>query len=430
MQHRQGTSQLSASTARIFLSHREKVSKRLQCMSKAAMPGMIRAIFFNPPTPLIISLHPNFCRTGVPGRVYSTNLPSWESDIQVTAPGYFKRVGGAKIYGVRTLAAFPVPSPSVGRIVVVLYSTLNVQRDVTMAKKILVELQRHRPDPHWRLVVDVGRASTDSTRAAELASSSMSIEQMDVNGGRHTSPSPMTVDGPESSSISTTDGDEERDLISLLGDHIPTDSGPDDLVAQSMMSLRILLLRSHSKRSDSENEVLDVVKRSYRDYKRCCSHSRSRREIAHLVARDWSFLAPRPQEDANRPAAEAKKATEGIGVPTEPGTNKSAYHASLVTPRSDAHSVNSSNSEGKPSASFRSKKMKAEPARTNHSRVDVNRNDLSLAKGPSSGERRCRAISTLSDLSAGTPSSTKIRLNSFDHSPRSAKKAPPPPPPL
>ena len=364
----------------------------------------------------------------------------------MTAPGYFKRVGGAKIYGVRTMAAFPVPSPSVGRIVVVLYSTLNVQRDVTMAKKIMVELQRNRPDPHWRLVVDVGRASTDSTRAAELASSSMSIEQMDVNEGRQTSPSPMTVDGPESSSISTTDDDEERDMISLLGDHIPTDSGPDDLVAQSMMSLRILLLRSRSKRLDSENEVLDVVKRSYRDYRRC-SLSRSRREIAHLVARDWSFLAPRPQEDTSRPVAAAnlkEEATGGIGVPTEPGPNKSAHHASLVTPRSDAHSVNSSNSESKPcavgkaplphpgpySTSVRSENLKAEPARANQSRVDVNKNDLSLAKGPSSGERRCRAISTLSDLSAGTPSSTKIRLNSFDHSPRSAKKAPPPPPPL
>lgn len=365
----------------------------------------------------------------------------------MTAPGYFKRVGGAKIYGVRTLAAFPVPSPSVGRIVVVLYSTLNVQRDVTMAKKILVELQRHRPDPHWRLVVDVGRASTDSTRAAELASSSMSIKQMDVNGGRQSSPSPMTVDGPESSSISTTDGDEEKDLISLLGDHIPTDSGPDDLVAQCMMSLRILLLRSRSKRSDSENEVLDVVKRSYRDYK-SCSLSRPKRDIAHLIARDWSFLAPRQQEDASvRPAAKANlkgEVAECIGLPTEPGTKKPAYHASLVTPRSDVHSVNSSNSEGKSSAigtaplphpgsysaSFRSEKMKAEPSQVNQSRGDVGRNDLSLAKGLSSGDRRCRAISTLSDLSASASSSAKIRLNSFDHSPRSAKKAPPPPPPL
>ena len=342
----------------------------------------------------------------------------------MTAPDYFKRVGGAKIYGVRTLAAFPVASPSVGRIVVVLYSTLNVQRDVAMAKKILAELQRHRPNPHWRLVVDVGRSSTDSARAAELASSSMSIEQ-----GRQTSPSPMTVDGPESSSMSTTDGDEERDIVSLLGDHIPTDNGPDDLVAQSMMSLRILLLRSRSKRSESEDEVLDVVKRSYRDYKRC-SLSRSRREIAHLVARDWSFLAPRTQQDTSvsRSAAGAEEATEGIGVPTELGTNKSAYHASLVTPRSDVHSVNSSNSESKPSAVGT---MKADSVPANQSRVNVYKNDLSLAKGPSSGERRCRAISTLSNLSAGTSSSAKIRLNSYDHSPQSAKKkAPPPPPPL
>ena len=318
-----------------------------------------------------------------------------------------------------------------------------------MAKTILAELQRHRPEPHWRLVVDVGRASMDSARAAELASSSMSVEQMDVTGGRQTSPSPMTVDGPESSSISTTDGDEERDIISLLGDHIPTDSKPDDLVAQSMMSLRILLLRSRSKRSDAETEVLEVIKRSYRDYK-SCSLSRPKRDIAHLIARDWSFLAPQTHGGASaRPVAEAnskKEATEGNGVPTvptEPCINKPAYQASLVTPRSDAHSANSLHSEGKPSAvcpvplphsgsysSFRGEKSKSEPSQVVHSKVDVNRNDLSLAKGPSSGERRCRAISTLSDLSASTPSSAKMRLNSFDHSPRVAKKAPPPPPPL
>ena len=39
MQHRQGTSQHSGSTARIFLSHREKVSKRLYLCLHVAMPG-------------------------------------------------------------------------------------------------------------------------------------------------------------------------------------------------------------------------------------------------------------------------------------------------------------------------------------------------------------------------------------------------------
>jgi len=369
--------------------------------------------------------------TGVPGRVYSTNIPSWENDIQVAAPEYFKRVGGAKLYGIRTLAAFPVASPSVGRIVVVLYSTLNVQRDVSMARKIFLELQRHRPEPHWRLVVDVGQVTSDSSSAAELASSSMSIEEMGVKGGRETSPSPMTVDGQEATTVSDADDDQERDVISLLGDNIPTVCRPGDLIAQGMMSLRILLLRPRNKRSDSENEKLDIVKRSYRGYKRC-SVSRPRREIAHLLARDWSFLAPLQEDKYTKPAAQVKgekEAAESVGVSSGPDVGKPAYQfqSPLLTPRSDARSDNSASNGG---GSSRTNVNKSEPARGNQPKASASGNDLSLIKGPSSGERRCRAISTLSDPFAITPSSAEIRLDSFNHSHHGIEKAPPPPPSL
>ena len=370
-------------------------------------------------------------------------MPSWENDIQCAAPEYFKRVGGAKLYGIRTHAAFPVASPSVGRIVVVLYSTSNVRRDVSLARKIFFELQRHRPEPHWRLVVDVGHVASSSSRAAGLPSSSVPIEQ-GVKGGPETSPSPMTIDGPDSSSDSAADDDEERDIISLLGDHIPTNNMPGDLLAKGMISLRILLLRPRNKRSDREHELLDITKRSYRSYN-SCSVARQRKEIAHLLARDWSFLSP-PQGDKNSKPAADKKEAKPIDVPSGADIGKPAGLASLVTPRSDAQSVQSPKNESKPgtvavaplplppsyAGSQTTDKINSQSARGNQVTASLSRNDLSLAKGPSSGEHRCRAVSTLSDPSSATtriPASAKIRLDSFDHSHHGKETVPPPPPP-
>ena len=374
-------------------------------------------------------------------------MPSWENDIQYAAPEYFKRVGGAKLYGIRTHAAFPVASPSVGRIVVVLCSTSNVRRDVSLARKIFFELQRHRPEPHWRLVVDVGHVASSSSNAAGLASSSIPIEQ-DVKGGRETSPSPMTIDGPDSSSDSVADDDDqERDIISLLGGHIPTNNMPGDLLAKSMISLRILVLRPRNKRSDRENELLDIIKRSHRGYN-SCSVARKRKEIAHLLARDWSFLSP-PQEDRNSKPAADKEETKPIDVPSGADIGKPAGLASLVTPRSDTQSVQSPNNESKPgtvalaplplppsyAGSQRTDKINSQSARGNQVTASLSTNDLSLAKGPSSGEHehKFRAVSTLSDPSSATtgstPASAKIRLDSFDHSHHGKEKVPPPPPP-
>ena len=354
-------------------------------------------------------------------------------------------MGGAKLYGIRTHAAFPVASPSVGRIVVVLYSTSNVRRDVSLARKIFFELQRHRPEPHWRLVVDVGHVASSSSRAAGLPSSSVPIEQ-GVKGGPETSPSPspMTIDGPDSSSDSAADDDEERDIISLLGDHIPTNNMPGDLLAKGMISLRILLLRPRNKRSDREHELLDITKRSYRSYNSCIV-ARQRKEIAHLLARDWSFLSP-PQEDKNSKPAADKKEAKPIDVPSGADIGKPAGLASLVTPRSDTQSVQSPKNESKPgtvavaplplppsyAGSQTTDKINSQSARGNQVTASLSRNDLSLAKGPSSGEHRCRAVSTLSDPSSATtriPASAKIRLDSFDHSHHGKETVPPPPPP-
>lgn len=60
-------------------------------------------------------------------------------------------------------------------------------------------------------------------------------------------------------------------------------------MVQHFMSLRLLLLRSDGRRSESEKELLDVVKKSYEGYAK--DNKRSNTELASLLARDWMFLS-------------------------------------------------------------------------------------------------------------------------------------------
>jgi hypothetical protein len=54
------------------------------------------------------------------------------------------------------------------------------------------------------------------------------------------------------------------------------------------MSLRLLLLRAPDRRTEEENSLLDIIKRSYRGFSR--DGNRSNKEIGNLLARDWQFL--------------------------------------------------------------------------------------------------------------------------------------------
>ena len=55
---------------------------------------------------------------GLPGRVYQSGIATWEQSVQNAPVEHFERCGGAIQCGVRTVVGIPVPSPSVGRIVV------------------------------------------------------------------------------------------------------------------------------------------------------------------------------------------------------------------------------------------------------------------------------------------------------------------------
>lgn len=59
---------------------------------------------------------------GMPGRVYQSGIPTWEQSVHNAPFSHFERCGGAMQWEISTAVAIPIPSPNVGRIVLILYS--------------------------------------------------------------------------------------------------------------------------------------------------------------------------------------------------------------------------------------------------------------------------------------------------------------------
>lgn len=79
---------------------------------------------------------------GLPGRVYSSGICSWEQGVANAPSHQFERCGGAAQWGIKTVLGIPIPSPNVGRIVVLLYSRHDRTRDPEMVRRITDELTK------------------------------------------------------------------------------------------------------------------------------------------------------------------------------------------------------------------------------------------------------------------------------------------------
>lgn len=84
---------------------------------------------------------------GLPGRVYSSGICSWEQGVENAPSHQFERCGGASQWGVKTVLGVPIPSPNVGRIVMLLYSRRDRIRDPEMVRRVTEELTKVRPLP-------------------------------------------------------------------------------------------------------------------------------------------------------------------------------------------------------------------------------------------------------------------------------------------
>ena len=94
------------------------------------------------------------------------------------------------------------------------------------------------------------------------------------------------------------DDDKDQQIATILGDHMPANQ--NDSMLQHFMSVRLLLLRPPDRRSEQENEGLDVVKRSYTMYSE--SKQRTGAELASLLVRNRMFLSASTLKPTRQPA--------------------------------------------------------------------------------------------------------------------------------
>lgn len=170
----------------------------------------------------------------------------------------------------KTVVGIPVPSPTVGRIVVVIYSHHDRNKDQEMVGRLYAEFKKLIPSPKWKLVVDIGSKSTQNQA---IATTSSQEAHRNENGN--------TEQGKE-----TSEGNQLQKLIGILGEHMPLDpSSPNINNLSGYMSCRLMLLKP--MRTPQEAEIASTLLNSYTAY---LSSGRPESDIAMMIARDFIFL--------------------------------------------------------------------------------------------------------------------------------------------
>lgn len=262
--------------------------------------------------------------SGLPGRVYQSGVPTWEQSVHNAPAHHFERCGGAKQWDIKTVVGIPVPSPNVGRIVVVLYSCHDRMKDPELVGKLRDEFTKLMPSPKWKLVVDVSPAPPTTTITPDQIMGVESSTQAEIAGSSDANTTATASQAAAGNGIMRdTDSKESRvdAIVAILGEHMPSDpSSPLAEHIPGFMSLRLMLLRA--SRSDEEEELVDTILGSYWSYK---VSGRDSADIAVMLARDFSFLT----ESTDFPSA----APSSISFFKAPPTDDFLYkHSPALTP--------------------------------------------------------------------------------------------------
>jgi bHLH-MYC and R2R3-MYB transcription factors N-terminal len=281
---------------------------------------------------------------GLPGRVYTSGQPTWERKVNEADPTRFERAGGAQVYGVKTAIGIPLEAPVVGRIVLALYSSAEIHEDQHLLQRYSDAFSKWTPEPKWKVEIELGaferQATTDASNTAvvgQVHSNNQLRTKSDVPSAFSTVTPHNTEITPSGSAsrpdtVATPlscDHDIEHRIASILGDHMP--DRDSNSMLQHFMCLRLLLLRSHDRRSSNDNETLDIIKKSYQAYSK--DNRRSSAELASLLVRDWMFLSPSTTKNSiaiqhiahnmSAPPTIANQAVNFLGVSSTAATTMS-----------------------------------------------------------------------------------------------------------
>jgi hypothetical protein len=299
---------------------------------------------------------------GLPGRVYISGKSAWQSSLNDVHTSVFARSGGAKAYGLRTAAAIPFSAPGVGRMVVVMYSTQHLPKDDDLINRCATELAMFAPQPKWKLVIELGTgtksATSSATHIADLTCASFE-SNFHFAAANAVEPSKQSTGHcPSPSHSNKTDEDDdaiEKKLISLLGGQIPAlhsvQSGQSSSALAGdmkealpdIMRMRLLLLRPASRRSQDDNDAIDILKSSFKNYSE--ESKRSESEIAMLLAREWqcliqSFsltLSSPAQRPTREPMAYPSPVLENTEVPASAAGVPDMYQSHILESNTSCH---------------------------------------------------------------------------------------------
>merc|ERR1719253_1412347 len=252
---------------------------------------------------------------GLPGRVYHSGAAAWEQFLANAPPDMFERRGGAAQFGINTALGLPIDSRDAGKVVVVLYSQHNREKDEKLVNQMRKDLKLFNPCPRWKLVVDVrSGSSNDGEAGAEPQSSPSSPPTMmsTLENSRSCSAG-MSALSVQSKTESFTDlprkFNEETSqlqstkplvlaLVSLLQENMPSHDHSSPLRNQlhNPMSLRLLLLRSD--RIAEEERLVETLLAFFESY---VAAGRTRPDTAFLVARDYEFHVRHQQHNVLSP---------------------------------------------------------------------------------------------------------------------------------
>ena len=79
----------------------------------------------------------------------------------------FGLAGGARMYGIRTAVGLPVPA-SIATVVVVLYSTADLPRDITAENHCMNFFRQLNPTPKWHLSIEVAENQMEGVVSPSL----------------------------------------------------------------------------------------------------------------------------------------------------------------------------------------------------------------------------------------------------------------------
>lgn len=255
---------------------------------------------------------------GLPGRVYENGVPAWEQSVQNAPHQHFERCGGAIQWKIKTVVGIPVPSPNVGRIVVVLYSRFDRNKDQDMVSRLHDEFTKLVPSPKWKLVVDIGRAQEPSPTPEKTTSFQNNMAVSNTKGSDQ--------------SVEITKDARTEELVALLGEHMPHDpNSPYSSFLSGLMSLRLMLLKP--TRTDEEKEIEGTLLSSYTSY---LSSGRSKQDITLMIARDFMFLKQQPS--LQQPAQDQHTQQHHYQQPLQPPQQQQ------LQPPQHQHALNHSNS--------------------------------------------------------------------------------------